>query len=140
MAGLHGRIPICCFLLSNVARTRWAWALWNATSSSRSRSFRSLTVPMSIAYGWAAWADSDLLFLTLERGSNALGMGALERDKFIQKQELPLFDGSHEYCLWLGCMGGYRSAVSYSRTWLERAGHGRSGTRQVHPEAGASAL
>jgi Fe-S oxidoreductase len=47
------------------------------------------------------------LFLALERGSNALGMGALERDKFIQKQELPIFDGSQEYCLWLGCMGGY---------------------------------
>jgi len=31
----------------------------------------------------------------------------LERDKFIQKQELPIFDGSQEYCLWLGCMGGY---------------------------------
>jgi Fe-S oxidoreductase len=34
-------------------------------------------------------------------------MSALERDKFIQKQELPIFDGSQEYCLWLGCMGGY---------------------------------
>jgi Fe-S oxidoreductase len=31
----------------------------------------------------------------------------MERDKFIQKQELPLFDGTQEYCLWLGCMGGY---------------------------------
>jgi Fe-S oxidoreductase len=47
------------------------------------------------------------LFLALERGSNALGMSATERDKFIQKQELPLFDGTQEYCLWLGCMGGY---------------------------------
>ena len=47
------------------------------------------------------------LFLALERGSNALGMSASERDKFIQKQELPYFDGTQEYCLWLGCMGGY---------------------------------
>jgi Fe-S oxidoreductase len=47
------------------------------------------------------------LFLTLERGSNALGMGTAERDKFVQKLELPIFDGSQEYCLWLGCMGGY---------------------------------
>ncbi len=38
---------------------------------------------------------------------NALGMSAAERDKFIQKQELPIFDGTQEYCLWLGCMGGY---------------------------------
>ena len=30
-----------------------------------------------------------------------------ERDKFIQKQEFPIFDGTQEYCLWLGCMGGY---------------------------------
>jgi Fe-S oxidoreductase len=55
------------------------------------------------------WDDShgSKLFLALERGSNALGMSPAERDKFIQKQELPIFDGSQEYCLWLGCMGGY---------------------------------
>ncbi len=47
------------------------------------------------------------LFLNLERNGNALGMGASERDKFIKKQELPIFDGSQEYCLWLGCMGAY---------------------------------
>jgi Fe-S oxidoreductase len=47
------------------------------------------------------------LFNQLERGSNALGIGAAERDKFIQKEQLPIFDGSQEYCLWLGCMGGY---------------------------------
>ena len=34
-------------------------------------------------------------------------MGASERDKFVQKLELPIFDGTQEYCLWLGCMGGY---------------------------------
>ena len=55
------------------------------------------------------WEDDHgaKLFLALERGSNALGMGALERDKFIQKQAFPIFDGTQEYCLWLGCMGGY---------------------------------
>ena len=47
------------------------------------------------------------LFLALERSGNALGMSAMERDKFIKKQELPIFDGSQEYCLWLGCMGAY---------------------------------
>ena len=47
------------------------------------------------------------LFLALERGSNALGLGASERDKFVQKQAFPIFDGTQEYCLWLGCMGGY---------------------------------
>jgi Fe-S oxidoreductase len=47
------------------------------------------------------------LFNQLERGSNALGMSALERDKFVQKQAFPIFDGTQEYCLWLGCMGAY---------------------------------
>jgi len=56
-----------------------------------------------------AWEDEHgaKLFLALERGSNALGMSTGERDKFIQKQAFPIFDGSQEYCLWLGCMGGY---------------------------------
>jgi Fe-S oxidoreductase len=55
------------------------------------------------------WEDAhgSKLFLALERGSNALGISPVERDKFIQKQELPIFDGTQEYCLWLGCMGGY---------------------------------
>jgi Fe-S oxidoreductase len=61
------------------------------------------------AVNTGAWEDDygGKLFNQLERGSNALGIGALERDKFIQKTELPIFDGAQEYCLWLGCMGGY---------------------------------
>ena len=47
------------------------------------------------------------LFLNLERQGNAMGFSVTERDKFIAKQELPIFDGSQEYCLWLGCMGAY---------------------------------
>ncbi|HUB30266.1 MAG TPA: (Fe-S)-binding protein [Terracidiphilus sp.] len=61
------------------------------------------------AVNTGAW-DNDYgakLFLALERGSNALGLGASERDKFVQKQAFPIFDGTQEYCLWLGCMGGY---------------------------------
>jgi len=55
------------------------------------------------------WEDDygTKLFLNLERNGNSLGFSSTERDKFIQKQELPLFDGSQEYCLWLGCMGAY---------------------------------
>jgi Fe-S oxidoreductase len=55
------------------------------------------------------WEDDygTKLFLNLERNGNSLGFSFSERDKFIQKQELPLFDGTQEYCLWLGCMGGY---------------------------------
>ena len=61
------------------------------------------------AVNTGAWEDDHgaKLFLALERGSNALGMSATDRDKFIQKQEFPVFDGTQEYCLWLGCMGGY---------------------------------
>jgi len=61
------------------------------------------------AVNTGAWEDEHgaKLFLALERGSNALGMSASERDKFIQKQAFPIFDGTQEYCLWLGCMGGY---------------------------------
>jgi Fe-S oxidoreductase len=36
-----------------------------------------------------------------------MGFSQSERDKFIVKQEFPVFDGSQEYCLWLGCMGAY---------------------------------
>ncbi len=55
------------------------------------------------------WEDDygTKLFLNLERNGNSLGFSATERDKFIQKQELPIFDGTQEYCLWLGCMGAY---------------------------------
>jgi len=55
------------------------------------------------------WEDEygSKLFLALERGSNAPGLSSAERDKFIEKQALPIFNGTQEYCLWLGCMGGY---------------------------------
>jgi len=55
------------------------------------------------------WEDTygTKLFLALEKNGNALGLSATERDKFIQKQGFPIFDGTQEYCLWLGCMGGY---------------------------------
>jgi Fe-S oxidoreductase len=47
------------------------------------------------------------MFLNLERNGNALGFPAAERQKFIERSGLPYFDGSQEYCLWLGCMGAY---------------------------------
>ncbi len=55
------------------------------------------------------WEDDygTKLFLNLERNGNSLGFSSTERDKFIQKQELPIYDGTQEYCLWLGCMGAY---------------------------------
>ncbi len=61
------------------------------------------------AVNTGAWEDEygAKLFLNLERNGNAMGFSQTERDKFIAKQELPLFDGSQDYCLWLGCMGAY---------------------------------
>ena len=61
------------------------------------------------AVNTGSWADGrgTKLFLALERGSNSLGLPAADRDKFIEKAGLPIFDGTQEYCLWLGCMGGY---------------------------------
>src|SRR5579872_6225442 len=55
------------------------------------------------------WEDNygTKLFLALERNGNALGLSSVERDKFIAKEQLPFFDGTQDYCLWLGCMGAY---------------------------------
>ncbi|PYT31694.1 MAG: [Fe-S]-binding protein [Acidobacteria bacterium] len=55
------------------------------------------------------WEDKygTKLFLALERNGNSLGFPSSERQKFIEKNGLPIFDGSQEYCLWLGCMGAY---------------------------------
>ena len=55
------------------------------------------------------WEDEygTKLFLTLERNGNSLGFPSSERQKFIDKHQLPIYDGSQEYCLWLGCMGAY---------------------------------
>ncbi len=55
------------------------------------------------------WEDEhgSQLFVRLERQGNPLGLAAFERDRFVQKNGLPWFDGSQEYCLWLGCMGAY---------------------------------
>lgn len=47
------------------------------------------------------------LFLNLERNGNPMGFAPAERQKFIEKNALPIFDGSQEHCLWLGCMGSY---------------------------------
>jgi Fe-S oxidoreductase len=55
------------------------------------------------------WEDEygTKLFLNLERHGNALGFAPSERQKFIEKSAFPIYDGSQEYCLWLGCMGAY---------------------------------
>ncbi len=55
------------------------------------------------------WEDDygTKLFLALERNGNAMGFSTAERDKFIAKEQLPIYDGTQEYCLWLGCMGAY---------------------------------
>jgi Fe-S oxidoreductase len=46
-------------------------------------------------------------FLTLERNGNSLGFPSSERQKFVERSRLPIYDGTQDYCLWLGCMGSY---------------------------------
>ncbi|HLI85374.1 MAG TPA: heterodisulfide reductase-related iron-sulfur binding cluster [Bryobacteraceae bacterium] len=55
------------------------------------------------------WEDSygAKFFLTLERNGNSLGFPASERQKFIERSQFPIYNGTQDYCLWLGCMGGY---------------------------------
>ena len=64
------------------------------------------------AVNTGAWEDpfGTKLFLAMERNGNSLGMASGERAKFIEKVGLPLYDGTQEYCLWLGCMGAYDPA------------------------------
>jgi Fe-S oxidoreductase len=80
------------------------------------------------AVNTGTWEDDygTKLFLNLERNGNAMGFSQTERDKFIAKQEFPVFDGSQEYCLWLGCMGAYdprgREIVSAFATVMKHLG------------------
>jgi Fe-S oxidoreductase len=55
------------------------------------------------------WEDEygTKLFLNLERNGNPMGFASSERQKFLEKNELPVYDGTQEYCLWLGCMGAH---------------------------------
>ncbi len=55
------------------------------------------------------WDDrhGSQLFVNLERHGNPLGIPAAERRRFLEQAGLPVYDGSQEYCLWLGCMGSY---------------------------------
>jgi Fe-S oxidoreductase len=61
------------------------------------------------AVNTGTWEDDygAKFFNTLERNGNSLGFAASERSKFIEKNQLPIYDGTQEYCLWLGCMGAY---------------------------------
>ncbi len=66
------------------------------------------------------------LFNNLERTGNPLGMAQAERERFLERAGLPLFDGSQDLCLWLGCMGSYdargRQIVTALATVLHATG------------------
>jgi Fe-S oxidoreductase len=55
------------------------------------------------------WEDEygEKLFLNLEKYGNSLGFSSSEREKFITRHAMKTFDGTQDYCLWLGCMGAY---------------------------------
>ena len=61
------------------------------------------------AVNTGAWQDENAarLFQSVLDHGNAMGVPETERDRFIAWENLPIFDGSQEYCLWLGCMGAY---------------------------------
>jgi Fe-S oxidoreductase len=64
------------------------------------------------AVNTGTWEDDygSKFFNTLERSGNSLGFASSERMKFIEKNAMPIYDGTQEYCLWLGCMGAYDPA------------------------------
>jgi Fe-S oxidoreductase len=64
------------------------------------------------AVNTGVWEDTygTKLFLAMERNGNSLGMASGERMNFIEKSALPIYDGTQQYCLWLGCMGAYDPA------------------------------
>ena len=55
------------------------------------------------------WEDDygTKLFLNLERNGNAHGVCRERTPEVHREERLPFYDGSQEYCLWLGCMGAY---------------------------------
>ncbi|MBV6432927.1 MAG: putative iron-sulfur-binding oxidoreductase FadF [Bryobacteraceae bacterium] len=55
------------------------------------------------------WEDDygTKLFLNLEHNGNPMGFSSSERQKFVDKQQFPIYDGTQEYCLWIGCMGAF---------------------------------
>ncbi len=55
------------------------------------------------------WKDpsAEQLFQNLLNQGNTFGVSETEREQFVAAQQLPIFNGSQEYCLWLGCMGAY---------------------------------
>ena len=91
------------------------------------------------------WEDDygTKLFLNLERNGNSLGFPPSERDKFIQKAGFPIFDGSQEYCLWMGCMGSFdprgREIITAFAKVMDYLGRQIRGAQEgeVHRRSGA---
>ena len=61
------------------------------------------------AVNTGAWEDDygAKLFLALERGSMRSASPPPSATTSSRRPALPHFDGTQEYCLWLGCMGSY---------------------------------
>jgi Fe-S oxidoreductase len=66
-----------------------------------------LSMIVGLRRGASKDASSQRLIESLTEHGNAMGVSETERDRFVAWQQLPIFDGSQEYCLWLGCMGAY---------------------------------
>jgi Fe-S oxidoreductase len=61
------------------------------------------------ALNTGSWKDdnAEQLFRNLRDHGNTMGVPETERARIIRWQKWPIFDGTQEYCLWLGCMGVY---------------------------------
>ncbi len=94
-----------------------------------------------------AWEDSygTKLFLALEKNGNALGLPASERDKFVKKAELPIFDGIAGVLPVAGLHGRLRSQGTrdYRRLCARDGAPGhqlrRAEEGEVHGRSGAAA-
>ncbi len=68
----------------------------------RMQGFKTLWVPGT---DHAGIATQNVVEKKLKKeGKSRFDLG---REKFIEKNGLPIYDGSQEFCLWLGCMGSY---------------------------------
>ena len=84
------------------------------------------------AVNTGTWEDAygTKLFLTLERNGNSLGIAVRASARSSSRRtQLPIYDGTQEYCLWLGCMGAYDppgreiilALVKVLRIWASRS-------------------
>ena len=106
------------------------------------------------AVNTGTWEDdygAKLFLASSSAAANALGHQRRGARQIHPEEALPIFDGTQEYCLWLGCMGGYdpkgreivagvRARDEASRHQLRRAAQGEMHRRSGAPPGQRSGL